>query len=156
VSKYKYLSAFQTALMFNPNQFESSFSTSATYTILLLETPNSDMTTEVGSKYWLYHVWFVVIYPLFIPFLIVFSAFEETIIGSAVAMIYVVITAVAAVGSLIGYYVEAQRFSESDSEWVPKWTAYAVLHFIFSPFIIAPVYLFDRWRAVGIPWRSLK
>lgn len=114
------------------------------------------MTTTDQGQYWIYHAWFVAVWPAFAVVILATAVFDSEIVTTLAVGTIGVVTFAAGWGSLIGYYVEAKRFKKSDSEWVPKWAAYVVLHFIFTPFIIAPVYLIDRYRAVGLPTHQLK
>jgi len=109
----------------------------------------------VDSNYWMYHFWFVLVIPLSLLMALV-SAPLGDVVATVVFSVLGVSTIIAGFGSFYGYYAEAQILADSDVGWEPKWGAYMVLHLLFTPFIVCPVYLFDRWRAIGIQWRDLK
>lgn len=52
--------------------------------------------------------------------------------------------------SLGTYYVEASRLKDANAPWVPAWWLYAIGHILLSPFVVAPVYLLQRWRHIGL------
>lgn len=59
-------------------------------------------------------------------------------------------------GSLVGYYRDAKNIKETEGvDWEPWWWLYLLGHILFSPLLTAPVYLFQRWRHVGVPWSDL-
>lgn len=113
------------------------------------------MTEQPDSRYWMYHFWFLLIYPASLLTFLVTAPLGDRAMAVAFGVIGLV-TAGAALGSFVGYYAEAKRFEAAGRGWKPRWAPYMVLQLVFTPFIVAPVYLFDRWRAVGIPWEELR
>lgn len=107
----------------------------------------------IDSKYWMWHFSWIVIWPVFV-LLLVFYIISDILAG----ILYVgvaIFMFVAAWGSLFGYWVEAKRLKEAESEWVPMKWFYIVGHILLSPVIIAPIYFVRRWQKIGIPWEDL-
>lgn len=100
---------------------------------------------EVESRYW---VWMAIIcfgFPLWATVLAVRSTTPQIFLYGLFATILLT-QLPAAIGALIGYHVEAKRLKKNESHWVPDRWAYTIGHFLFSPYMTAPIYLYYRWR----------
>lgn len=78
--------------------------------------------------------------------------------SDAVFLLYMVLAFIVlagGLGSLIGYHKEANMLKDAEADWVPhKWT-YAVAHVLLWAWPVALIYLIQRWRHIGIPWKNL-
>lgn len=117
-----------------------------------------DSPVRLDNEYWQWHLLWTLYLPIMLPLLGVFAVLDSAGLGTAAALL-IAVPAVAffvgAVLSLYGYYKEAQQLDERGSDWVPTWPLYVVGHLILSPIVVAPIYLLQRWRHIGIPWQSL-
>ncbi|TKR27916.1 hypothetical protein DM868_02190 [Natronomonas salsuginis] len=78
-------------------------------------------------------------------------AIADTLLFSLVGVAFIAVW-----GSLIGYHAEARIMKENNADWVPGTWLYTIGHFLITPFVAAPIYLIDRWLAIGIDWSHLK
>lgn len=106
----------------------------------------------IDSRIWLFHAYFVLVWPAVLVGGGVLLALDVVLssaavpIGEAAGLLFFAATAIAAFGSFIGYYFEAERFRAADSTWVPTWWAYMIGHVLLTPFVVAPIYLLQRYR----------
>lgn len=107
----------------------------------------------INSNYWMWHFSWVVIWPVFVLLFIVYILSD--LLAVIIYMGVAIFMFAAAWGSLIGYWVEAKRLKEAESDWVPMKWLYIIGHIFLSPFIVAPVYFIRRWQKIGIPWGDL-
>jgi len=113
---------------------------------------------RLDNEYWQWHLLWALYIPIMLPLLGIFAVLDSAGLGTVAALLIMVPAVVflaAAFFALYGYYKEAQQLDEQGSEWVPTWPAYAIGHVVLSPIVVAPVYLLQRWRHIGIPWQAL-
>ena len=108
------------------------------------------------SRVWYFHAFFIVVWPTVIlggggvlAVEAVFPSVAEVAVRAGGVLLFGA-TILAAFGSLVGYYEEAKHFRETGSEWVPTWWAYTAAHVLLTPVIVAPMYVVQRWRHVGL------
>lgn len=70
---------------------------------------------------------------------------EITMIGLALTILFL------AFWSWFGYYSDAKHLKETESDWVPIWWLWSLLHIILTPFAIVPIYLIVRTVNTGFP-----
>ncbi len=76
--------------------------------------------------------------------------------ANIVTMVALLLFVVCAFSAFIGYYLEAKAATRTpDVDWTPTWWLYMLATPFLSPFIVAPIYLMQRHRHVGVPWRRL-
>jgi len=112
---------------------------------------------RLEHEYWHWHLLWVIYIPVMIPFVLALSFAEGTIFEWVFMMpvlFFALLLVLAAVLSLYGYYKEAKQLKEQNSDWVPHWGLYVVGHIILSPLIVAPIYILQRWRHIGVPWSA--
>jgi len=113
---------------------------------------------RLDKEYWQWHLLWALYIPIMLPLLALFALLDSAGLGTAAALLIAVPAVAFFVGaflSLYGYDKEAQQLDEQGSEWVPTWPAYAIGHVLLSPIVVAPIYLLQRWRHIGIPWQAL-
>lgn len=71
----------------------------------------------------------------------VFSVLVAAVFGTAIVGGFL---------SFFAYFYEAKRLRDHDSSWVPRWRYYVLLQLIFTPLLVAPVYIYQRHRHVGL------
>lgn len=110
----------------------------------------------IKSRYWWFHAFFVAIIPAGVG-LVALVALIETIspglarlilIGGGILLIGAGIFA--NFGALAGYHAEAKLLRKAGSEWVPVWWVWIIAQLVLSPVLVAPVYLAQRWRHIGL------
>ncbi len=54
---------------------------------------------------------------------------------------------------MFGFYYDAREIQDAGRDWEPKWWAYIIGSFIVTPSLTSAIYLFQRYRHVGIYYR---
>lgn len=115
---------------------------------------------SIESKYWIWHFYFVVLWPLVLGILVTEAGLRALGFGEDIMFLpligVILLGFVAGFGSLLGYHVEAKRLKAVQADYIPRRWVYTVAHILTTPVIVAPIYLFQRWRHVGIPWNDLR
>jgi len=107
------------------------------------------------SRWWVFHFALTAYIPgIFIALWV--SPYLPESIADMILFGFVMIAFVSVFGSLIGYHAEARIMKENNSDWVPGKWLYTIGHFLITPFVAAPIYLIDRWLAIGLDWSHLK
>jgi len=99
----------------------------------------SDETPPFQSRLWLWQVLmlttlFLFGFPLFLPL-------NKAII---ILLFFIYILAAAS------FFGEAHRLRNADSDWVPNPWLYLIGYFVLTPLLTVPIYLYRRWRHVGL------
>lgn len=122
---------------------------------------------ESLGLYWVSHAWLSALVPGYVVLLVgvfvfgvvsgstgLLSRAETVEIGTTVVDAFVALWGVGAIVAYvvgaIGYYVEARRLEERGADWQPNWIAYLAVN-VIVPVVVAPLYLVQRWRHVGLP-----
>lgn len=109
------------------------------------------------SKWWIFHFIISISLPgFFIGILLAGYVNFPSNVVDVIIFLWLAISLISVFGSLFGYHAEANKMEEIDSDWVPGKWFYTIGHIILTPWIVAPIYLIDRWLAIGLDWSHLK
>lgn len=109
------------------------------------------------SKWWIPHlfvtVWMLPLYAVMAVHLLVeISRTGLFLFLQGWLFVYLIFS----LAALLGFYRDAQRLSDSGSDWVPRWYLYVLGSFLLTPSVTSPLYLARRDRHVGINWGYLR
>jgi hypothetical protein len=123
-------------------------------------------TDDVTDRWWLPHFVALWVWCLLAGMMIV--AAVAALLGlpdqyAGVAMLPFMLVAIPAaiysgLWGLVSYYKENKAMKQAGLEWRPKlWPLWTIMHLIFTPYFLSPVYLWWRRRKLGRPTnRQLK
>ncbi|WP_101296158.1 hypothetical protein [Halegenticoccus soli] len=108
----------------------------------------------VRSNWWWSHV-AVVLWTIVLDlFLLIGGSLNLTQTASLLALqawLFVFLTFT--IAALFGFYYDAREIQDAGQEWKPTWWMYIVGSFIVTPLLTSALYLFQRYRHVGIRYR---
>lgn len=81
-----------------------------------------------------------------------FEGFVPLVVGMVAVTVVGLVIVGSSLAALFGYYSEAKLLARSDADWQPRWWLYVLATPFLSVFVVAPIYLYQRHRHVGIPW----
>lgn len=58
------------------------------------------------------------------------------------------------IAALFGFYYDTRAIRDAGREWDPTWWAYVLGSFLVTPTLTSAVYLFQRYRHVGLRYRG--
>lgn len=127
------------------------------------DTPDSESERTIyQSGWWAGHalLWpvFIVALVLQVGGLLVANEVGGTIGAIATTIVFAAGLAfmIVAFSSWLGYYYEAKLLKKTpEVDWSPYWWLYMLATPFLTPFVVAPIYLLQRHRHVGVPWRNL-
>lgn len=91
------------------------------------------------SRLWLWQISLLIV-----PFLFALQSSRAGQVAVALVMFFTYM-----MGAL-SYFGEAERLRKADAEWVPKAWLYAAAYVILTPLVAVPIYIYQRWRHVGL------
>lgn len=108
---------------------------------------SSSEATESFKSYW--HAPALALYPAWTLSLIFFAYSSGGLIMD-ISVAFGGVGIVCGVSTLGTYFVESQRLDATSSDWVPRWGLYVIASFVLSAAIVAPAYLYQRHRHIGL------
>jgi hypothetical protein len=120
-----------------------------------LRAMSSNEPLTVRSNWWWTHV-AVVLWTLVIDVFILTGDrlnLSETIVFLLLQS-WLFVFLMFSIAAMFGFYYDARAIRDAGKEWDPRWRAYVLASFLVTPAVTSTVYLFQRYRHIGIYYRG--